>query len=228
MCSTKILYSFNNDPRKLFLFLVSFVHCIVWSWNSLFQLFMFSYSFRFHFLGIFLLSRSRNSSSCSSSLHLSCQHQTTVCFSLALIWRNFSSILNGSNHEITFNPKPKVQIYAKMRTKFLLWFFTVSTGSYVIALNCRSIFWLDPYIFWLDPAYMFDMIASYVPPRSVRSSNKNLLIVPDIRSEMGRRSFSFAAPTFWNSLPQHIRSSDSLSVFKGLLKTFSDQKSLPP
>ena len=79
-----------------------------------------------------------------------------------------------------------------------------------------------------QPAYMFDMIAPYIPPRSLRSSNKNLLIVPDIRSEMGRRSFSFAAPTIWNSLPQHIRSSDSLSVFRGLLKTFLYQKSLPP
>ena len=81
-----------------------------------------------------------------------------------------------------------------------------------------------------QPAYMFDLIAPYIPPRSRRSSNKNLLIVPDIRSEMGRRSFSFAAPTIWNSLPQHIRSSDSLSVFRGLplLKTFLYQKSLPP
>ena len=37
---------------------------------------------------------------------------------------------------------------------------------------------------------------------SLRSSNKNLLIVPDIRSEMGRRSFYFASPSIWNSLPQ--------------------------
>ena len=51
-----------------------------------------------------------------------------------------------------------------------------------------------------QPAYMFDLIAPYIPPQSLRSSNKNLLIVPDIRSEMGRRSFSFAAPTIWNSL----------------------------
>ena len=78
------------------------------------------------------------------------------------------------------------------------------------------------------PAYIFDLIASYVPPRSLRSSNKNLLIVPDIRSEMGQRSFTFAAPTIWNSLPQHICSSDSLSAFCGLLKTLLYQKSLPP
>ena len=63
-----------------------------------------------------------------------------------------------------------------------------------------------------QPSYMFDLIAPYIPPRSLRYSNKNLLIVPDIRSKMGHRSFSFAAPTIWNSLPQHICSSDSLSV----------------
>ena len=79
-----------------------------------------------------------------------------------------------------------------------------------------------------QPAYIYDLIAPYIPPRSLRSSNKNLLIVPDIRSEMGRRSFSFASPSIWNSLPQHVRSSDSLSAFHGLLKTFLYQKSLPP
>ena len=40
-----------------------------------------------------------------------------------------------------------------------------------------------------QPAYMFDLIAPYIPPQSLRSSNKNLLIVPDIWSEMGHRSF---------------------------------------
>ena len=78
------------------------------------------------------------------------------------------------------------------------------------------------------PAFIFDLIAPYILPRSLRSSSKNLLIVPDIRSEIGRRSFSFAAPTIWNSLPQNVRSSDSLSAFRGLLKTFLYQKSLPP
>ena len=79
-----------------------------------------------------------------------------------------------------------------------------------------------------QPAYIFDLIALYIPPRSLRSSNKNLLIVPDIRLEIGCRSFFFAAPTIWNSLSQHILSSDSLSVFRILLKTFLYQKSPPP
>ena len=35
----------------------------------------------------------------------------------------------------------------------------------------------------------------------------------------GDRAFSVAASKLWNSLPFHIRTSDSLSSFKSLLKT---------
>ena len=56
---------------------------------------------------------------------------------------------------------------------------------------------------YLKPTYIFYSIALNIPPRSLGSSNKNLLIVPDIQSELDRRSFHFAAPTTWNYLPQH-------------------------
>ena len=45
---------------------------------------------------------------------------------------------------------------------------------------------------------------------------------------MSHISFSFVETAIWNFPPQHIRSSDSLSAFRGLLKTFLYQKSLPP
>jgi len=32
------------------------------------------------------------------------------------------------------------------------------------------------------------------------------VLVPRTRTELGRRSFSVAAPTVWNSLPAHLRS----------------------
>ena len=56
-----------------------------------------------------------------------------------------------------------------------------------------------------QPAYIFDLIAPYIPLSSLIDPRSNK-----------------------NSLPQHIRSSDSLSAFQGLLKTFLYQKSLPP
>ena len=71
----------------------------------------------------------------------------------------------------------------------------------------------------LAPPYLADLLTHYTPPRSLRSANKLLLLVPSINSAAGRRSFSFAAPTVWNSLPFHLRSCDSLSVFCSQLKT---------
>ena len=36
----------------------------------------------------------------------------------------------------------------------------------------------------------------------------------------GHRSFSYYAPIIWNSLPDHIKNSESVSTFKQHLKTF--------
>jgi len=47
-----------------------------------------------------------------------------------------------------------------------------------------------------------------------------LLAVPRVRTCFGSRSFAVAAPTTWNSLPLHIRSSSSIYGFRCQLKTF--------
>ncbi len=47
------------------------------------------------------------------------------------------------------------------------------------------------------------------------------LVVPRIRlATMGARSFSYAAPRLWNSLPLDIRNSNCLLTFKTRLKTY--------
>ena len=58
------------------------------------------------------------------------------------------------------------------------------------------------------------------PPHDLRSSKKNLLVVPAFNTNSyGRRAFSVVAPLLWNSLPQHIRDTGSLNLFKRRLKT---------
>ena len=74
-------------------------------------------------------------------------------------------------------------------------------------------------IHFKQPAYLLDLITLYNPERDLRSSDKNLLTVPFIKSAQGRRSFSFAAPTVWNSLPSSLRSCTTLSSFCPSLKT---------
>ena len=56
---------------------------------------------------------------------------------------------------------------------------------------------------------------------NLRSSSKNLLKVPPAKLiGYGHRCFSFVAPSLWNSLPNNIRGSGSLSDFKTCIKTY--------
>ena len=55
--------------------------------------------------------------------------------------------------------------------------------------------------------------------RSLRSSNKSLLVVPRTKSSLGDRAFSVVAPKLWNSLPTDLRQAASLHHFKSGLKT---------
>jgi len=70
-----------------------------------------------------------------------------------------------------------------------------------------------------QPSYLFDLLHPYNPTRTLRSSNTNLLEVPKIKSEIGRRSFSFSAPTIWNLLPPSLRNTKSSLAFRSQLKT---------
>jgi len=64
------------------------------------------------------------------------------------------------------------------------------------------------------------LLDDYVPGRSLRSSQSNLLTVPLYRLNFGARSFRVAAPTVWNSLPVDIRACSLHSTFTRHLKTF--------
>lgn len=71
------------------------------------------------------------------------------------------------------------------------------------------------------PVYLSSLLIPYTPSRTLRSTNANLLQTPRVNMKTyGQRSFSFAAPTLWNSLPAHIRSIDTLLQFKCAIKTF--------
>jgi len=70
-----------------------------------------------------------------------------------------------------------------------------------------------------QPTYLHQLLHQYQPIRSLRSGGQNLLALPTISSEFGRRAFSYCAPSVWNNLPLSIRSLDSFNSFKSHLKT---------
>ena len=72
-----------------------------------------------------------------------------------------------------------------------------------------------------SPTYLFDIISSYLPVRSLRSSNKNYLTLPTTSTHTyGSRAFSSAAPVLWNKLPDHLRGVGGTDSFGRALKTY--------
>lgn len=69
------------------------------------------------------------------------------------------------------------------------------------------------------PKYIDELLLSYNPPRTLRSSGTGQLIVPRIKTKQGGAAFSYYAPHCWNSLPESIRSAPTLAIFKSRLKT---------
>ncbi len=70
------------------------------------------------------------------------------------------------------------------------------------------------------PVYLTNLLSRYNPTRSLRAQNSGLLVIPRIaKSTKGGRTFSYLAPKLWNSLPDNVRGSDTLFLFKSRLKT---------
>ncbi len=72
----------------------------------------------------------------------------------------------------------------------------------------------------LAPQYLVELVQPYVPARTLRSSNDNLLVVPKYKlSTVGGRAFCIIGPKLWNKLPHNVRAASSLQTFKSQLKT---------
>jgi hypothetical protein len=70
-----------------------------------------------------------------------------------------------------------------------------------------------------QPSYLYELLNRHNPVRSLRSTLQNQLVTPRINSENGRRSFQYAAPVIWNSLPPSLRAMQCLTTFRSHLKT---------
>ena len=72
----------------------------------------------------------------------------------------------------------------------------------------------------MAPIYLCELLEVYEPTRSLRSSSKNLLRERKARTKAGERAFAVCGPKLWNQLPLSVRNCDSVSEFKGALKTY--------
>ena len=71
----------------------------------------------------------------------------------------------------------------------------------------------------LAPKYISDMLETYEPTRTLRTSGRGLLLVPRVRTKQGEAAFQVYAPKIWNSLPEDVRQASTLTMFKSRMKT---------
>ena len=70
------------------------------------------------------------------------------------------------------------------------------------------------------PLYLQELIQEYKPTRNLRSSSKLNLISATVSTlTYGHRSFYKASAELWNNLPMHVKSCQTVSLFKSSLKT---------
>ena len=63
----------------------------------------------------------------------------------------------------------------------------------------------------------FMVPVSHVMPRTTRSGQQQVLMVPCRRTNLGQRAYSYKGPFFWNSIPTDIRGEENLLHFKSLV-----------
>jgi hypothetical protein len=72
-----------------------------------------------------------------------------------------------------------------------------------------------------QPAYLRNLVTEHKPTRHLRSENQRLLAKPTgLTSALGSRAFTRSSETVWNSLPEPVRKSESIKMFKSKLKTW--------
>jgi hypothetical protein len=75
-----------------------------------------------------------------------------------------------------------------------------------------------------QPPYLAELLAPHKSTRTLRSSNQDKLLEPYTRTKISSRAFSVSGPSNWNSLPEIVQKSCSVTQFRNQLKTFLFKK----
>ena len=74
----------------------------------------------------------------------------------------------------------------------------------------------------LGPSYLKELLIPNISKRTLRSTTANVpsLVIPRVKLKYGERSLSYSGPFIWNNLPIEVRSANTVTAFKGRLKTY--------
>ena len=61
----------------------------------------------------------------------------------------------------------------------------------------------------------------------MRPRSNHMLVIPKTNGKTYDKSFYYMAPVLWNNLPTHIRSADTITSFRSLLRTHLFRNAYP-
>ena len=117
--------------------------------------------------------------------------------------------------------------YMNLIKPLLNWIELNSSNLHWLPVNTRIAYKIDLLTYkskaGLSSTYLSDLLYDYVPSRTLRSSSQSLLQLPRKfpSKSYGQRSFSYAAPSLWNNLPQQVRTADNVKRFQIHVKNSS-------
>ena len=118
------------------------------------------------------------------------------------------SVQNSLTRVVTVVLPSLRHLSASERLTYLHWLpvhyriqFKIATLTYKTLATCQ-------------PSYLYNLLQVYHPSRALRSSTQQLLHVPYMSTDFGRRAFSYSCPATWNSIPISIKNCSSLYSFK--------------
>ena len=119
------------------------------------------------------------------------------------------------NHASKIVKKKKKHDHVTPLLKELHWLPIKHRINYKIALLCFKC------LNGMAPVYLTNLLKIYQPTRALRSSNDRFILVkPEMNlKSYGERTFIYAGPHIWNSLPYTIRSLSNINTFKSQLKS---------
>lgn len=71
----------------------------------------------------------------------------------------------------------------------------------------------------LLPEYLSNSLTVFTSARPIRTPFQNTYVIPRVRTEVAKQSFSYAGSKLWNDLSNELRATASYQGFKKLLKT---------
>ena len=72
---------------------------------------------------------------------------------------------------------------------------------------------------------MKDIFQLKITDRPLRNQNDNNLEIPKVKTEKyGTKSLKALGPKIWNKLPNHIKTSNNLPLFKKMLQDWDGEK----